>query len=253
MPVKFFSLISKAGAFTRLMIISILIAVTGCSDGGDDDGIRTIVCFGDSITEGMSAVTVGVADKTKSYPAYLQEKVSAIVINSGVSGDATTDANLRAETDLYMYDPDVAVICLGANDIFDASLPAIVSGTAVKTIRANLTRYITRLDDSDRLIFIAKFYSEQSARDVMAARGGVTDPAIQTAVIKSLDDMFDSIAGMSTSRAKVILIDNIWDDVWGTSGMSSDGIHPAASGYEIMADNYFRSMESYLEDIGLLK
>ena len=45
---------------------------------------------------------------------------------------------------------------------------------------------------------------------------------------------------------------DIWSGVWGTY-MSADGIHPIAAGYEVMADNYFNAMESYLQNLGLVR
>jgi lysophospholipase L1-like esterase len=35
--------------------------------------------------------------------------------------------------------------------------------------------------------------------------------------------------------------------------MSSDGIHPIASGYQMMADTYFSWMRDYLEELGVVK
>jgi lysophospholipase L1-like esterase len=55
--------------------------------------------------------------------------------------------------------------------------------------------------------------------------------------------MFDSLV----STNNIELIEDIWDGVWGIH--MSDMVHPNARGYEIMADNYYKAINSYLQDL----
>jgi len=231
--------------------VTVLFSLTNCGGSSGDSSNYTIVCFGDSLTAGVSAVTPGVVDKTKSYPAYFQEKVTADVINSGVSGDTTADALARIQTDLLDKDPDIVIICLGANDFF-ASDAANLDAT-LATIKTNIISMINKLDTKERIVFVAPFYNEASARDMLTDKG-ITDVNDQNEIIDKCDTVFEDIKNTPTTNLYDIeLIDDIWEGVWGTANMSSDGIHPIASGYQMMADTYFSWMRDYLEELGVVK
>jgi lysophospholipase L1-like esterase len=247
----FFSKTAGFTAFTCALLVTAFFSLTSCGGSSSDSSNYTIVCFGDSITEGMSAVTPGVVDKTKSYPAYFQEKVTADVINSGVSGDTTDDALARIQTDLLDKDPDIVIICLGANDFF-ASEPEDLDAT-LATIKTNIQSMITQLDTKERIVFVVPFYNEASARDMLTDKE-ITDASEQDEIIDKCDTVFEDIKNTPTTNLYDIeLIDDIWTGVWGTANMSTDGIHPKASGYQIMADTYFSWMREYLEELGVVK
>jgi acyl-CoA thioesterase-1 len=218
--------------------------IIGCDNGvANNKGITdtsgtTLVCFGDSLTAGFGATVSGADDKTKSYPAYLQSKVNMPVINAGLSGDASSGALKRINSDVLSKNPRIVIIELGANDPFWL-IP--LSETA-----RNLQSIIDSLNDGNRKIYIAKFYTEAIARE-MANNVGITDYAVQTRIVAQYDTMYKSLV----SKNKIELIDDIWDGVWGIH--MSDTVHPNAAGYEIMADNYLNAMKPYLQTNNLLK
>jgi acyl-CoA thioesterase-1 len=82
---------------------------------------------------------------------------------------------------------------------------------------------------------------------MMANNSGLINYGLQTILINQYDNMFNTLA----SSNNIVLIDNIWDNVWGIH--MSDSVHPNAAGYEIMADNYFKILQPYLQDNDLLK
>ncbi len=238
-------------------IIAAAFSFSGCggssSDDGDD-GKFTIVCLGDSLTAGMSATTVGEDDASKSYPAYLKAKLTddADVVNSGVSGDTTDQALARFKEDVLDKDPGIVIICLGANDLFGSTNAEIADGSAVTKIKNNIINMIQQLDTDDRLVFVAKFYSEESAKKMLNDEG-ITDTATQDDIIDDLNTAFEEIKNTSTTKLSDIeLIEDIWTGVWGIN-MSTDGIHPVASGYETMANTYFEYMREILEEFDLVK
>ena len=81
----------------------------------------------------------------------------------------------------------------------------------------------------------------------MAVNLGINDYTIQTMLINQYDNMYDTLA----SSNNVVLIDDIWDGVWGIH--MSDNVHPNARGYEIMANNYFNVLHPYLQENNLIK
>lgn len=217
-------------------------SLIGCNNetgsaAATDNGTAKLVCFGNSLTAGFGATVPGEEDKTKSYPAYLQNKVTIPVINAGVSGDTTVTALNRIAQDVLSENPQVVIIELGANDLFQFVLP--------QTTRKNLQSMIDSLTNGTRKIYIAKFYTDAVAQDMM---NGVDIPLdLQTGIIAYYDEMFRSLA----SSPHVEIIEDIWSGVWGR--YMSDDIHPDARGYEIMADNYFKVIKPYLQEHNFLK
>jgi lysophospholipase L1-like esterase len=207
----------------------------GTSDDGIPYDMRPVVCFGNSLTAGESATTVGQADKTKSYPAFLQNKIKVPVINAGISGDTTAWALGRIESDVLSKDPQAVIIELGANDI---------SGlTSVETTTENLQSIINCINDGTIKIYLVKFYTNAVAK-AMLTKNGIPS-FMHTSLINQYDNMFNTLV----QQNNVELIEDIWTGIWGTGGnMSADGFHPNAAGYEIMAGIYYNAMAPYLQE-----
>jgi len=199
----------------------------------------TLVCFGDSLTAGYGATTPGTDNKKKSYPAFLQKKIKIPVINAGVSGNTTAQGLSRVKDDVLSKNPQIVIIELGANDLFQ--------GIPLSTTQNNLQNIITMINNGSRKIYIAKFYTETIARTMFAALLKITDYNEQTVLLNQYDTMFNTLAISNN----VVLIDDIWAGVWGI--YMSDSMHPNAKGYEIMADKYFNVLKPYLEANDLLK
>ena len=232
----------------RIFILYILVLITiigfsGCQ--GDSTSYEdTIVCLGDSLTAGYGSNPTDLLDKSAAYPARLQEKVNVEVINSGTSGITTGVALSQLDLDVKDYNPQIVVIELGANDFFKS--------IDISTTQQNLQDIISYVSDRNAKIYLAKFYTDTVARDFLEnvellGDEVVTDPAEQTAIIASLDDMFSSLE----SSNDIELIEDIWSGVWGV--YMYDEVHPNADGYTIMAENYFNAMQPYLETNGLVK
>jgi len=82
----------------------------------DIDENSTVVCFGDSLTNGH-----GADRDTESWPAVLQEKIKIPVINSGKDDDTTYDGVQRFQTDVLDHNPAILIIDFGGNDIYYTS------------------------------------------------------------------------------------------------------------------------------------
>ena len=197
-----------------------------------------MVCLGDSLTAGYGASVQGVTDKTKSYPAYLQNRVSIPVINAGVSGDTTAQGLARVDAEVLSQNPQIVVIFLGANDL-GRLIP-------VTTTKANLQNIINKVNNGNRKIYLVKFYTPAVA-GALANALGITDNAVQAALITQYDNMFNSLE----SENDVTLIEDIWSGVWGIN--MSDAVHPNSRGYEIIANNVFNVLQPYLQGADLLK
>ncbi|MDR2500568.1 MAG: GDSL-type esterase/lipase family protein [Treponema sp.] len=230
------------GALTRLCLM-------GCANQSPPDSSLALgniqdlpadaplVCLGDSLTAGHGATAPGEDDPANSYPAYLQHKISIPVINAGVSGDTSGAALARLQAGVLVHNPRIVVIELGANDLFQR--------VAWQTTQDNLKKIIEALDNGERKLYLAKFYTEAVARDMLD--GIVQDAGIQGWIIAQYDAMYRSLA----SAHRVEIIEDIWSGIW--RAHMSDTIHPNAAGYAIMAERCFTALEPYLREQGLLK
>lgn len=70
---------------------------------------KTLVCFGDSLTEG----TIGA-----SYVELLRQRLpGSRVINAGINGDTTLNLLRRVDRDVAPHRPDLVLLLVGLNDI----------------------------------------------------------------------------------------------------------------------------------------
>ena len=75
---------------------------------------KTIIAFGDSLTQGT---VWWVQSGLDTYPDILKRNFpNSEVINAGSRGDSTYNATLRFETDVLSKNPDIVIICFGMND-----------------------------------------------------------------------------------------------------------------------------------------
>jgi lysophospholipase L1-like esterase len=74
---------------------------------------KTLVCFGDSLTEGVIGA---------SYVNLLRERLppAVRVINAGINGDTTLNLLRRVERDIVPFKPDLIVLLVGLNDVTTA-------------------------------------------------------------------------------------------------------------------------------------
>lgn len=221
----------------------------GCDNGSSSSGggsgkpspdNRPIVCLGDSLTEGYGASIAGEADKSKSYPAFLQEKVTVTVVNAGISGDTAASGLARVGSDVLSQNPQMVIILLGANDLF-RSLP--LSGT-----KASLSGIIGALKTGNRKIYLASFIGNEAwENSIVSQVPGMTPPQISS-YLSGYKTMF---AELISENPGVVFIPDIWTGVWGVN--MSDQIHANAEGYRTMAENIFTCIKPYLLENNLLR
>ena len=221
-----------------LGFIFMSVSCTAGKSGSVNTSTPTLVCLGNSLTAGYGAAIPGEDDRDKSFPAFLQTKISIPVINAGVSGDTAEEGLSRVKNEVLSQNPGIVIIELGANDLFQ-EIP-------IEVTQANLQSIINMINNGSRKIYLAKFYSKSMVR-MMLSMLQISDYDKQTVLIEQYDAMFSTLA----ASKNIELIGDIW------AGLSekhmSDGTHPNAEGYKIMADNYFKALKPHLEANGLLK
>ena len=196
-----------------------------------------IVCFGDSLTEGYGSSKFGEADKSKSYPAFLQKKTRVPVLNAGISGDTAALGLSRARNDVLPENPQVVIILLGANDFFRLR-PA-------NDTKADLQKLLDLLKKENRKIYLASFIGDVSWETTVFRI--IPGLAGHFSLLAEYKKMFTEL---ESENKELGFIPDIWTGVWGIH--MSDPIHPNAEGYSIMADSIFKAIKPYLQANNLL-
>jgi lysophospholipase L1-like esterase len=102
---------------------------------------KIVVAFGDSLTRGYGT------PPGKNFVTFLSEYTSIPIINSGKTGDTTSDALVRLKEDVLDHHPDVVLVLLGGNDFFE--------GYSEEVVRANLKTILKRIkQDGAKIILI---------------------------------------------------------------------------------------------------
>jgi lysophospholipase L1-like esterase len=188
---------ARIGRMRVLTIGAVAMALVACGPevpNLDSPG-TTIVCFGDSITEGVGGDGV-------TYPQLLGERLGVEVHNAGVGGDTAEEALGRLEQVLAL-DPWLVIVELGGND----QLRRMPIARTEEALRAILERLL-------------------QAR-VVPVLVEVRVPIIggrHAELYERLADDYD-----------VPLVADVLADVLVDRALKSDEIHPNAAGYRLLA------------------
>jgi lysophospholipase L1-like esterase len=102
--------------FKLFVGLVLIIAIAACSEQPQLNAVSTdsvILAFGDSLTEGVGAKN----PTTESYPAVLAAMIGQPIINSGISGEVSSEGLVRLREELEEFEPDLVILCHGGNDL----------------------------------------------------------------------------------------------------------------------------------------
>ena len=168
---------------------------------------ETIVCFGDSLSAGYGA------DAGHSYPDYLQADLNrmgyhARVLNFGVDGNTSKDGLARLQTVIDAH-PDIVVFELGGNDG--------LRGTPVAQTKANLSVILASLLRHHIRVLLA---------------GVILPPNYGPDYVPAFNAMYPALAAKYKTPFLPFLLENVYQI---PEDMNTDGIHPTAAGYKVVA------------------
>jgi lysophospholipase L1-like esterase len=169
-----------------------------------------IICFGDSITEGTGA------GAGEDYPALLRGRVSRPVINAGRSGDTSWDALQRLEEDVLAQDPYLVVVEFGANDFFKQV-------SRHKTFK-NLDEIVSRIQARGAMVVLAE---------------------VRVGLIR--DEYYEGLRTIAENR-RALLVPDIMRGITLNAELKSDGIHPNAQGYALIAGKIYRHIAAFCDE-----
>jgi lysophospholipase L1-like esterase len=99
--------------------------------------MKTIVCHGDSLTEGSDL------EKSYTWPDLVANKLNLNVINSGIGGDTSGGLLGRFYQDVVRHQPEMVVILGGTNDLWwDVDINSILANIFAMACQAQYRRIV---------------------------------------------------------------------------------------------------------------
>jgi len=170
-----------------------------------------ILAFGDSLTYGTGA------KQDQSYPAQLEKLIKKSVINAGISGEISAKGLRRLPYLLQTHQPDLVILCHGANDILRKMDLAKTKSNMQKMIamihQNNSQVILLSVPEFSLFLHPAPFYSELATEN------------------------------------NIPLMDNMLSGILLNPALKSDQVHPNADGYMTIA----LKIKDLMEEIGGLR
>ncbi|MGH7875386.1 MAG: GDSL-type esterase/lipase family protein [Candidatus Binatia bacterium] len=188
--------------FHGLYFLAIVI-LSAC--GGEDfakiRNIRSagegIICFGDSLTEGVGA------GAGEDYPSLLSRQLVFPVINAGRRGDTSAQALERLSTSVLNKNPRLVIVFLGGND-FLRQVPR-------QETRKNLEEIVRRIRRSGAMVVIAGMK------------------------LGFFTDEYGAIFEETAQQLGALYVAQVMKGILNDSALKSDSIHPNGAGYRVIA------------------
>lgn len=182
--------------------LSIVLFIGACSDDAELQPLgadATVLAFGDSLTYGTGT------SRDKAYPAVLAELINRRVINAGVPGEISKKGLSRLSLLMQQHQPDLTIICHGANDI--------LRKLDIDQTRANL----------QKMIDIAR---QNNSQVVLI---GVPEFSL----FLNTSPIYRDLA----EKNHVPVADDILAEILTKNALKSDHVHPNSNGYQLLAEN----------------
>jgi lysophospholipase L1-like esterase len=164
-----------------------------------------IVCFGDSVTEGVGA------NAGHDYPTQLARLLREPVINAGIRGDTTDDGLRRLEDDVLSHQPRLVIVEFGGNDY--------LKGLPIRRAFRNLDAMVGRI----------------TARGAMVVIVGVAPGR--------LGDWTRRAYLRIARRHGAVFIPKTLDGILDNPALRSDRIHPNDAGYALLTSRVFTAVQ----------
>lgn len=176
---------------------------------------EAIICFGDSLTEGVGA------GSGEDYPAVLSRELDRPVINAGVRGDTTASALARTADAVLARNPRLVIVLLGGND-FLRQVPRRIT-------RENLESIVQRIQE----------------RGAMVALAGIR--------LGLFGDPYEVIFRETASKFGALYIPEVTKGIFSDATLRSDPIHPNHAGYRRMAERIGEKIKPLLAESDRLR
>lgn len=176
---------------------------------------ETIICFGDSLTEGVGA------EPGEEYPTILSRLLGMRVLNAGHRGDTTARALQRVRTSVVAKNPRLVILLLGGND-FLRQVPT-------RETRENLKEIVRQIQ----------------AHGAMVAIAGIK--------LGLFTDEYGPIFEETAAEFGAIYIPQVMKGIFNDTKLKSDQIHPNSAGYRLIAERIAQKIKPLLNEADRLR
>ena len=201
----------------RHRFLFFVVLLLAACDGDGYSNIRNlrsegeaIVCFGDSLTEGVGAASGA------DYPTALSRQLGLPIVNAGHRGDTTAQALARLSDSVLRRNPRLVIILLGGNDYL-RQLPRAES-------KKNLSEIVRRIHQVGAMVAIA---------------------GIKLGVF---GDEFAAIYEDTAKEFGALYIPRVMKGILSDAKLKSDLIHPNGAGYGLIAQRIAEKVRPLLRE-----
>lgn len=186
----------------------LLAALLLCACSGETPPRDAVVlAFGDSLTRGSGAA------REYSYPAWLERLTNRRIINAGIPGEISAQGRERLPQLLDQHQPDLLILCHGANDL------------------------LRRMDTARTRENLIAMIEQAESRGIEVILVGVPQFALLRLEAAPL---YEEIA----AQYQLLYEGEVLAEVIADNELMSDRIHPNAEGYRIIATAIQRLLET---------
>ena len=194
--------------------------------------MKTIVCHGDSLTEGSDL------NPNYTWPRLVENQVNVKVINSGIGGDTSGGLLARFYPDVVRHKPDMVLIMGGTNDMWwDLDINLIQANIFAMTCQAEYHNIVPVVG------LPLPLYMENVRQQKMMAPIGGWENCVQ-----KLGRLVEALT-TSATESEIAAVDfyrPFLDDTGEVRGeyFLEDGLHPNKDGHLSMASEVARLLKS---------
>jgi lysophospholipase L1-like esterase len=196
---------------------------------------QILVCLGNSITEQGEQPQGYVSIMRKALHLLYPDDIF-IIINSGISGNKSTDMNARFQEDVLDYKPDWVIISVGINDVWHGFYDNHPKGDGPRGIPLSL--FMEKLTDmiqqaNTNKVRVALFTTTIIKEDLSSPENQKLQEYNRT--IRDLAAKFDCLLIDQNSAFQTALKHSQKSDMAISGRLTSDGVHMLPSGNWLMA------------------
>ena len=204
-----------------------------------DVPFRKILCFGDSLTYGVTLEAPSLPPGTETDLALVEGYIPKLwrlleskygagfeLVNAGIPGERTIEGVERIRNEMRIHDPDLVLLLEGIVDVNN-------SAPRFPVVRENLVEMMTLVERDGRLVIVGTY-------PLLNPDGFRTSGA---AFIPRLNDVIRQEA----NRLSVQIADH--EKAVDLNGQGPDGLHPNNIGYEGMANTWLTAIEELAETL----
>lgn len=205
-----------------------------------DIPFRKILCFGDSITYGVTLQALSLPPGAQADLALVEGYVPKLwrlleskygsgfeLVNAGIPGERTIEGVERIRYELRTHEPDVVLLLEGIVDINN-------SAPRFPVVRENLVEMMTLVQREGRHVIIGTY--------PLLNPDGFRTSGVQ--FVPRLNDVIRQEA----NRLSVPIADH--EEANGLNGQGPDGLHPNNIGYETIANTWLAAIEELAATLG---